>query len=190
MVAAGNCIDHSRCYGQVSCQALRPNNQSLSAQEAYESSLYSSAAALYQPGTHTVTMRLEAQPETEADWDQFFPDMVPPGNEGSQYYVYSAFKIDLGGCRMAAPHCGSPELQQRGGRSCLVQEACIAQSQWTAAATAAASTCLALHICCARWLASVGWCWQLLAAMWLPRQSCRCFSRAMHTGSPARHRTA
>ncbi len=113
-MAAGNCVDHSRCYGQTSCRALRPNGQSLSAQESYGNSLYSSAAALYQPGTHTVTMRLEAQPETEADWDQFFPDMIPPGNDGCQYYVYSAFTVDLGGCWGAAGHCGMPELQQRG----------------------------------------------------------------------------
>ncbi len=95
-MAAGNCIDHSRCYGQKSCQALRPNNQSLTAQEAYENSLYSTAAALYQPGRHTVTMRLEAQPETDTDWLQFIPNMVDPGNSFGKYYVYTAFKIDLG----------------------------------------------------------------------------------------------
>lgn len=97
VVAAGNCIDVSRCYGQISCRALRPNDEPASADTAYTNELYSSAAALFQPGTYTVLMRSEAQPESEADWDKFNDTMVAPGNPWRASYVYAAFRVDLGG---------------------------------------------------------------------------------------------
>jgi hypothetical protein len=97
VVAAGNCNDQSRCYSQISCRALRPNNEPASAATAYTNELYSSAAALFQPGTHTVLMRVEAQPESEDDWAKFKADMVAPGNPWGASNVFAAFKVDLGG---------------------------------------------------------------------------------------------
>jgi hypothetical protein len=96
VVASGNCIDHSRCYGQLSCRALRPSNANPSTQEAFDNELYSSAAAMFQSGTHTVLMRSEAQPETDSDWQTFVGDMIPPGNPWAAYYTSAAFKVDLG----------------------------------------------------------------------------------------------
>ncbi len=61
---------------------------------------YSRAAAVFPPGTHTVLMRLEALPETDADWEQFLAGMYGrvqyTGNPMGAYFVYAAFKVDLG----------------------------------------------------------------------------------------------
>ncbi len=130
LVAAGNCIDYSRCYGQLSCRVLRPGGVFATAEDAYASDVYGSVAAIFQPGTHTVLMRVEAQPESEDDWVQFNNTMVPPGNEDNAYFVYAAFKIDLGGWRGCAVRWQPVCLQPCAGCCCSsASMGCIAASQ-------------------------------------------------------------
>jgi hypothetical protein len=116
-VAASNCQDYALCQGISSCRLLRPGGTSTPAEVAWQNQYFSSAVALYRPGTHTVLMRLEAVPQNnQTRWDTYIAQQTSSSTGSTN--LWAAFKVDLGRrgnclptCRLEG-HAAAAALQQ------------------------------------------------------------------------------